>query len=669
MRLRSAGLLGLALTVSLGCVPAPVLWSSEGRWLAYTMAVRSEEPRLLPPGWLYNVKPDPETEQLGWSASTNRPAGLLYRLWTTRPDTGDSVVLEESRNPLTAPVWRTDGKAIAFGRLVLEPDGRPRFEVVVQDSPESKRIVSKQVQVDAGLRPAELPGLTLAWSSDGRYLAIPLLQPTRGIAIVRVDDGRVLKEIPDACLPSWSPDGTKLAFLRGTEPQSLHYLDTNFGFPKHLADVGQVCQPPAWSRDKRSVMVVSRRKARAPKELAGMVTALLRVSIEGEAKDDLTLPTDPREGDRPELGTSFCFDQDEEALYFSDDADGDQSIVCRFLPRGRAVHKKDNPIDFTIRLSSFAVTPNGKTLAFRAGGPDFFAPPGLWDVPTGRFTPLIPDDSARLEWIATLVASARQLLGSGLPAVVSENGRSIERATELPIPGELAANLPITGRLRRLGRVGKTLCDRPFDKAEVQPAVRDQVDEARLFFDYLRGDYDAALRSLESLEGRVTSPDHRLRLVSVRAQIFMGKGQVERADRAIEFLRSLERKAPQRLEMTPAGPTLTTEDTSNQGWPNYLALRAKDLAKTSGVWPAANLDRLVPEAGDPRGFEAAMPFAQDNVLELRMDDVPPVIDNLQEPPLEEGRNAPRPLVPVEPGAERKLPPQPLKLRRVRRPPF
>ena len=657
MRLPAAGLLGLALAVSLGCVPAPVLWSPEGRWLAYTTAVRSEEQRLLPPGWLYNVKLGPEGEQLGWSASTDRPAAFLYRLWTTRPDTGDSVLLEESRNPLTSPVWRSDGKAIAFGRLVSEPDGRPRFEVVVQDSPESKRIISKQGQVEAGLRPADLPGLTLAWSSDGRYLAIPLLQQTRGIAIVRADDGRVLKEIPDASLPSWSPDGTKLAFLRGAEVQSLHYLDTNFGMPRHLADIGQACQPPAWSRDKRSVMVVSRRQARPPKDPAGTVTALVKVSIDGGIKEDLTLPADPREGDRPELGTSFSFDQDEEALFFSDDADGDQSIVCWFLPRGRVVHKKDNPIDFTIRLSSFAVTPGGKTLAFRAGGPDYFAPPGLWELPniqsTGRFTPLIPDDSARLEWIATLIASARRLLLSGLPAVTSENGRSIERATSLPIPGELAANQDNVDRLRRLGklgRFGKSLCDRPFDKAEVKPAVRDQVDEARLFFDYLRGDYDAALRSLESLEARATSPDHRLRLVSLRAQIFMGNGQEERTERTIEFLQSLERKAPQRIEMTPEGPTLTTEDAPNQGWPNYLALRAKDWVKMSGSRSAANLDRLVPEVVDPREFEA-MPFARDNILELRVDEVPPVIER---------ENMPRRLVPVAPGAQRRIPPQPMR---------
>lgn len=665
MRLQVAGLLGLALVVSLGCVPAPVLWSSDGRWLAYTLAVRAEGERLLPSGWLHRVKPGVESEQLGWTpeGAAEHPPAILYRLWATRPDSGDSVLLEESMNPLTSPVWRSDGKAIAYGRLVSDQDGRTRFEVVVQDAPGNKRVVSKQTPVEAGLRPADLPSLTLAWSADGRYLAIPLLQQTPGIAILRVDDGRILKEVPDAFLPSWSPDGTKLAFLRGGESQSLHYLDTNFGTPRHLADVGQACQPPTWSRDKRSVLVVSRRKGRPPRVAPGLVTTLLRVSIDGHAEDDLILPTDPHEGLRPELGVSYSFDSAEEVLLFSDDADGNQSIVCWFLPRGKVVHKKDNPIDFTIRVSSYAVRPGGKTLGFRAGGPITFAAPGVWDLPTGRFTPLVPDDSARIEWIATLVASARQLLLSGLPPVAGENGRSVERASLLPIPGEFPENLPNTVRLRRLGRFGRVLCDRPFDKdrGEVKSAIRDQVEEARLFFDYLRGDYDGALRTLEQLEARTASPDDRLRLVSLRAQVYLGKGQEERAEQTIAFLQSLARKAPQRFEMTPTGPSLTAEENPTQGWPDYLALRAKDWSNRAGGPSGPNLSRLVPPLPDPQALEA-MPFARENELELRVDDVPPILEPEQV-------NVRRRLMPVKPGARPPVPPQPERPQNVQPPRF
>ena len=57
--------------------------------------------------------------------------------------------------------------------------------------------------------------------------------------------------------------------------------------------------------------------------------------------------------------------------------------------------------------------------------------------------------------VAEVSASARRLLSSGLPAVTSENGRSIERATSLPIPGELAASQDNVDRLRRLGKLGR----------------------------------------------------------------------------------------------------------------------------------------------------------------------------------------------------------------------
>ena len=39
------------------------------------------------------------------------------KLWTTRPETGESVLLEDSAGPLSAPAWSRDGTSLAFGRL------------------------------------------------------------------------------------------------------------------------------------------------------------------------------------------------------------------------------------------------------------------------------------------------------------------------------------------------------------------------------------------------------------------------------------------------------------------------------------------------------------------------------------------------------------------------
>src|SRR5262249_380054 len=153
----------------------------------------------------------------------------------------ESVLLEESRGPLTSPSWNPEGQALAFGRLVPEEEGRGRLEIVIQEAPDRKRVVLARPVNEFHARAADLPGLSLALSPARGYLAGPLPLQTLALGIVRADNGRVLKIIDDAYFPAWSPDGTKLAFVQGhgNGAESLHYVDHNFGPSRHLLDIGQ----------------------------------------------------------------------------------------------------------------------------------------------------------------------------------------------------------------------------------------------------------------------------------------------------------------------------------------------------------------------------------------------------------------------------------------------
>ncbi len=597
MRRRMVRVVGMTSVVMLGCLHAPVLWSPDGRWLAYTMAVRPGAPSLTP-GWIFEAGREAE-RPLSWGDQAPRPAAAIYRLWATRADTGASVVLEESRGPLTSPCWSPDGKALAFGRLVPEDDGRARFEVVVQEALDRKTVLFQRPCRELGDKSADLPSLAPAWSPSGSYLAVPVFEHALGLALIRADNGRLLKEEKDAYFPSWSPDGTKLAFLGGgDDAESLYVLDDNFGPARHLAEIGRASQPPIWSRDGRSVAIVTRALSQRNLAHPTQQSDLVRIQVETGKVETLTLNSDPGDRAKTYNGASFSFDRDGEELFYTIDVEGQPSVITWFQPRTRVTHKKFNPLDYTIRVGSLALAPKGGTLAFRAGPQGHLSPPAVYDLAANTVTPIVPDDAARVEWITTLIGAARPLLRGCLPPAIVE-GRVVEHPTLLPIPREFDPNQETTLRLRRLGRIGRSLCDRPADAPPATPALEALLDEARLFFDVLREDYRSALASLEAFETRTTDPEQRLRLLSVRAQIFLGQGQLERALETIAFLQSISRGEPRRVEMTPVGMRMTSDDdptgmkatsapVSGQGWPSYLALRARSPRRN---WPTTPSER------------------------------------------------------------------------------
>jgi hypothetical protein len=278
----------------------------------------------------------------------------------------------------------------------------------------------------------------------------------------------------------------------------------------------------------------------------------------------------------------LCFDREGDELFHAIDVEGQLTEITCYRPRTSETAEKFHPIDPLVRIGALALSPSGKTLAFRTGSAGELSTPALLDRDSKQLTPLVPDDAARVEWLATVIRTARTLLFAFLPITDGHNV-PIDRPTLLPVAGELPPNHEAAARLRRLGRIGRPLCDRPADAPPASAALLDVLAEARLFFDVLREDFSAALASLDGLEPRLSTPQQRLALLGLRAQIFLGQRRFEQANQTIAFLQSIETQTGQRLEQTPMGPALIPEAGPSRRWASYLAERAVELTKSAAA--------------------------------------------------------------------------------------
>ncbi len=611
--LRGLACLILTLTtpsVALRATKGPMNWSPDGRWVAYTESRGAGRP-VFSADWLFNPSDESPPWTLAPLAENQKADRLPCRIYAAEAETGASILLYEADGPLTSPAWRPDGRALAFGRVVHESPAPPRLELIVQDAPGENRVILSQPLGEMPATPFEWAAVSPSWSPDGRYLAVEGFKAGAGFSVIQAETGRLIRSF-EGSAPTWSLDGTKLAFLRVEKSTSLFMTEISvgpvenpeagaaagsdpiFSPPKHLADLGPTSIPPVWSRDGRSILAVARRmvfRGRGP----SLQVDLVRVSLSSATIVGMAhLTPDPIEDERFYHGVALTFGQELDQIFYAPEIDNQPTSIVWFRPRNQETVERFNPIDFTVRISGLSLSPDGKTLALRAVDNDHGSV-ALYDLVTRKTTLLAPDDATRLEWTSLLITTARRLLQETFATVAANSDKAVWRPTLLPVPGEIPQNQEFFLRLRRLGRLGEPLCDAPA--ASDDPALETYLQEASLVFDTLREDYQAALKSLESLEARTTSADRLVRLLAVRAQLFLGTKDVVRATDTINFLKTLEDAPVSRLEVTPAGATLTSEPFGAKGWARYLSRRLDDLDKTR-VRPPVDADDL-PAANNP----------------------------------------------------------------------
>lgn len=170
------------------------------------------------------------------------------------------------------PTWAPDSRQIAFSRY---SEGVDSILTVPALGGMQHLLYRGQASMGGGL----------SWSPDGNsiaYVASPSGDRTRStISLLSLADysTREITSPPPGYLdrsPMFSPDGTRLAFIRSTiagVSNDIYVMPTNGGSPKRLTfDHRPIMGSPAWTADSREIIFSSDR---------GAATGLWRVSATG----------------------------------------------------------------------------------------------------------------------------------------------------------------------------------------------------------------------------------------------------------------------------------------------------------------------------------------------------------------------------------------------------
>lgn len=592
----------LAATAPAAKPGAPVSWSPDGRWVAYVLASRPAGAALRP-GQLLDPRPGAER------TLDRPPAGARrYRLWATRPATGESTLLAESDRALTSPAWSPDGAALAFGRVVAVAGGRAAFELVVKRSLDDEQALFRQeMGADGPEHDAALGGAALTWSPDGRHLSVPHLDP-EGVAFVHAERGGLLKVIEGAEGVGWSPDAGRATFYRGG---ALWIVDAGFNEPKQVIEVaGRDRLPPAaWTRDGRAILVPMRGPPPGGpgfrRRMVGMRMGLeradlilVRVDVEsGRLLLHGPLLHDPLLDPEALRWASFAQDAMGMQLLYTTAVRGQEHQISRAFPRqNNAVQIRINPVDPSVPLGDLALDAEAARLAFRVGPAGPASLVAILDTaslgPPARpeWAPLVPDDDARAEWIALLADTARGLLASTPPA--DAEGKPLGRVSSFPSPAELGASSVVAPRLRHLGALGRPLARRPGGAPTAPAGLEEALAEALLLFTYLahdpdrpRAHYEAASEALAASQAGDPDPDRQRRLLLIGAQIALGLGETDRVEAVLDVLGSGRPAGVLEVEETPAGVVFRPLPDPTGAWLAYLGAEARAIAERPPAEP------------------------------------------------------------------------------------
>jgi len=169
-----------------------------------------------------------------------------FHICTIAPDGGELVDLTESCNVAVYPEWSPDGEKIAF----IGPEG---VTIVNRDSG-GERVLPDTQDVFMYVR----------WSPDGQRIA--LVRTCEGreghyfeVCVMSVDSGNMCARVgvaeADVAVPSFSPDGSRIAFVTCDDPAPIRVMYPDGTGIADVVVVGGATASLAWSPDGRALAV------------------------------------------------------------------------------------------------------------------------------------------------------------------------------------------------------------------------------------------------------------------------------------------------------------------------------------------------------------------------------------------------------------------------------
>jgi len=196
---------------------------------------------------------EPDLRADGAKVAFIRFAGNYSELWVMSAN-GTSAKRLTRRAKDRFPAWSPDGKKIAFVRVV---GWTPYIYVVNADGTQLREIIHVGPQAVGGSNGCNHPD----WSPDGtklvfirndaNYFSGVCTANADGTGVRQLTDphGDILKNDYE---PAWSPDGQRIAFVRGTD---LRTIRADGGDDRLLAAIpGTAEMTPCWSPDGTQVL-------------------------------------------------------------------------------------------------------------------------------------------------------------------------------------------------------------------------------------------------------------------------------------------------------------------------------------------------------------------------------------------------------------------------------